>query len=74
MSLCRKITISDQSCQIIEYLIDRYDTSANLTYTSSPEKYYVKQWLMFQVSGQGPYFGQGYWYGSLATMKAPIVC
>jgi len=74
MSLCRKITISDQSCQIIEYLIDRYDTSANLTYTSSPEKYYVKQWLIFQVSGQGPYFGQGYWYGSLATMKAPIVC
>lgn len=30
-----------------------------LTYTTFPEKHLVNQWLSFQVSGQGPYFGQG---------------
>jgi len=48
--------------KIIEYLIERYDPSAKLSYTSSPEKYYCKQFLYFQVSGQGPYFGQAVWY------------
>ena len=50
-----------ESGAIIEYLIDRYDTSAKLSFTSLPEKYYAKQWLMFQMSGQGPYFGQAAW-------------
>ncbi|KAG9982460.1 glutathione S-transferase, partial [Aureobasidium melanogenum] len=27
-----------------------------------PEKYLLKQWLHFQVSGQGPYFGQRVWF------------
>ncbi|KAF4635891.1 hypothetical protein G7Y89_g2216 [Cudoniella acicularis] len=51
-----------ESSAIIEYLAATYDKSSKLTYTSSPEKYYVSQWLYFQVSGQGPYFGQTAWF------------
>jgi glutathione S-transferase len=51
-----------ESGAIIEYLIDTYDKSNSLTYTKAPEKYFVKQWLHFQMSGQGPYFGQAAWF------------
>lgn len=51
-----------ESGAIIEYLQETYDKSNTLTYTSSPEKFLVKQWLHFQMSGQGPYFGQGAWF------------
>jgi glutathione S-transferase len=47
-----------ESGAIVEY----YDTKHSLTYASSPEKYFVKQWLHFQISGQGPYFGQAAWF------------
>ncbi len=46
----------------MEYLISEYDTTHTLTYTTSPEKYYISQWLYFQMSGQGPYFGQASWF------------
>ena len=51
-----------ESGAIIEYLVETYDKNNTLTYTSSPEKYFVKQWLHFQMSGQGPYFGQAAWF------------
>ncbi|CZS97255.1 related to theta class glutathione S-transferase [Rhynchosporium agropyri] len=51
-----------ESGAIIEYLQETYDKSNTLNYTSSPEKYLVKQWLHFQMSGQGPYFGQAAWF------------
>ncbi|RDW79627.1 hypothetical protein BP6252_04265 [Coleophoma cylindrospora] len=51
-----------ESGAIIEYLVETYDKENTLTYTSFPEKYLVKQWLHFQVSGQGPYFGQAAWF------------
>lgn len=47
-----------ESGAIIEYLAETYDTKHNLTITTSPDKFLVKQWLHFQMSGQGPYFGQ----------------
>lgn len=50
-----------ESCAIIEYLVEKYDTENKLNYTSSPEKYLLKQWLYFQASGQGPYYGQAAW-------------
>lgn len=28
----------------------------------APESYHAKQWLHFQASGQGPYFGQAVWF------------
>jgi glutathione S-transferase len=46
-----------ESGAIIEYLQETYDKNNTFNYTSSPDKYYVKQLLHFQVSGQGPYFG-----------------
>jgi len=58
-----------ESGAIIEYLIDTYDKKSTLTYTSSPEKYLVKQYLFFQVSGQGPYFGQAAWFGKFHHEK-----
>jgi glutathione S-transferase len=51
-----------ESGAIIDYLIETYDKTNSLTYTNSPEKYQVKQWLHFQMSGQGPYFGQAAWF------------
>lgn len=43
-----------ESGAIIEYLIETYDKSKEFTYTTAPEKYHLKQWLHFQMSGQGP--------------------
>ncbi|KAK3065222.1 hypothetical protein LTS18_005639 [Coniosporium uncinatum] len=51
-----------ESGAIIEYLIDTYDKQSNLTYTESPRKYQLLSWLHFQMSGQGPYFGQKAWF------------
>lgn len=42
-----------ESGAIIEYLIETYDKEMKLTVETSPEKWYLKQYLMFQVSGQG---------------------
>ncbi|KAK4547077.1 hypothetical protein LTR36_001298 [Oleoguttula mirabilis] len=51
-----------ESGAIIEYLIDQYDKDAKLHYTSFPEKYEQAAWKHFQMSGQGPYFGQLAWF------------
>ncbi|KAK7420056.1 hypothetical protein QQZ08_010584 [Neonectria magnoliae] len=51
-----------ESGAIIEYLIDTYDKEHKLTFTSAPEKWQLKQYLHFQMSGQGPYYGQAAWF------------
>ncbi|KAI1503187.1 URE2 protein [Biscogniauxia marginata] len=51
-----------ESGAIVEYLVDTYDKEKKLTFDSVPEKYQLKQFLHFQVSGQGPYFGQLVWF------------
>jgi len=51
-----------ESGAIIEYLADTYDTEHTLNFTTFPEKYLVKQYLHFQMSGQGPYYGQAAWF------------
>jgi glutathione S-transferase len=50
-----------ESGAILQYLEDVYDTEKKLTYTSLKEKHLLNQWLHFQMSGQGPYFGQAGW-------------
>lgn len=60
-----------ESGAIIEYLIDQYDTSHKLSFDSSPEKFHTQQWLFFQTSGQGPYFGQATWFGKFHHEKLP---
>jgi len=43
-------------------LVEQYDKDHKISFDSFPEKYLVKQYLHFQVSGQGPYFGQTTWF------------
>lgn len=51
-----------ESGAIIEYLLDHYDRESRLSYTSFPERYEQNCWKHFQMSGQGPYFGQLTWF------------
>ncbi|KAF2154358.1 glutathione S-transferase [Myriangium duriaei CBS 260.36] len=60
-----------ESGAILEYLIETYDKSHTFAYTSSPEKFYLQQWLHFQMSGQGPYFGQKVWFTYYHPEKLP---
>ena len=51
-----------ESGAIIEYLIDLYDKEHHLSPADPKQRYEAKQWLFFQTSGQGPYFGQAAWF------------
>ena len=55
-----------ESGAILEYLVEQYDTGNKFSFgQGTPEYYQAKQWLFFQVSGQGPYYGQFYWFKKL---------
>jgi glutathione S-transferase len=63
-----------ESGAIIEYLIERYDDKEprKLSFAPrTPEAAYARQWLYFQVSGQGPYYGQAYWFKKFHAEKLP---
>lgn len=63
-----------ESGAIIEYLIERYDTSEprKLSFTpGSEEADLARSFLHLQVSGQGPYYGQAYWFMKQHTEKVP---
>ncbi|CAL8576696.1 Transcriptional regulator ure2 [Xanthoria parietina] len=60
-----------ESGAIILYLIEQYDSQKRLTFESLREKNLLNQWLMFQMSGQGPYFGQCGWFNVLHPEKLP---
>lgn len=52
-----------ESGAIIEYLVEKYDTEHHLSFPAgSNEAQLARQWLYFQVSGQGPYYGQAMWF------------
>jgi len=52
-----------ESGAIIDYLVENYDKERKLSFTpGTPEYFHAKQWLYFQMSGQGPYFGQASWF------------
>ncbi|KAF4999792.1 hypothetical protein FDECE_11393 [Fusarium decemcellulare] len=51
-----------ESGAIVEYLVETYDKENRLNVTDPADKWHVKQYLHFQVSGQGPYFGQAVWF------------
>lgn len=57
----RNITLWESGA-IVQYLIDTYDVSHKLSYDTFPERYHTQQWLHFQMSGQGPYYGQLGWF------------
>lgn len=53
-----------ESGAILQYLDEVYDKERKLNYTSLKERHQVNNWLHFQMSGQGPYYGQCGWYVS----------
>jgi glutathione S-transferase len=57
---------------IIEYLILEYDPGHKLSFPGrTPEAYAAIQWLHFQTSGQGPDYGQGFWFKSYHPERLP---
>lgn len=61
-----------ESGAIIEYLIETYDKQNTLSFAQgTPDYYATKQWLHFQMSGQGPYFGQAAWFNRFHHESIP---
>ena len=61
-----------ESGAIVEYLIERYDTEHRISFApGTPESAHAKQWLFFQATGQGPYFGQAAWFKKFHTEQVP---
>ncbi|KAL2202667.1 glutathione S-transferase [Sarocladium strictum] len=52
-----------ESGAIIEYLTETYDKDLKLSFEPGTELgYHARQWLYYQTTGQGPYFGQAMWF------------
>ncbi|KAI0360535.1 glutathione S-transferase C-terminal-like protein [Trametes cingulata] len=51
-----------ESNAILLYLVEKYDPEHKLSVSDAKEKFELLQWLFFQSSGQGPYFGQAMWF------------
>lgn len=60
-----------ESGAILEYLVETYDKDHKISIPTSPEKYHIKQYLHFQMSGQGPYFGQTTWFRKFHPEDVP---
>ncbi|KAK4701522.1 glutathione S-transferase, partial [Phenoliferia sp. Uapishka_3] len=60
-----------ESGAIITYLVEKYDTEHRISAATPEEKYKQLQWLFFQASGQGPYFGQAAWFKLFHSEKIP---
>ncbi|KAL2125845.1 hypothetical protein VTI74DRAFT_2519 [Chaetomium olivicolor] len=60
-----------ESGAINQYISEVYDTEKRLTYDTLVERHLCNQWLHFQMSGQGPYFGQAGWFQHLHPEKIP---
>ncbi|KAK7751510.1 hypothetical protein SLS62_006597 [Diatrype stigma] len=62
-----------ESGAIIEYLVERYDAEHHkISFApGSAEAQHARQWLFFQATGQGPYYGQAYWFKLLHAERVP---
>ncbi|KIP03189.1 hypothetical protein PHLGIDRAFT_31921 [Phlebiopsis gigantea 11061_1 CR5-6] len=60
-----------ESDAIILYLVDKYDPEHTISAAADADKYLQLQWLFFQASGQGPYFGQAAWFSLFHPEKIP---
>ncbi|KAK8080066.1 Glutathione S-transferase 1 [Apiospora hydei] len=59
-----------ESGAILQYLAEAYDVTAHrASHASFRERQRCNQWLHFQMSGQGPYFGQCGWFQHLHPEK-----
>ncbi|KAJ5199448.1 hypothetical protein N7491_011348 [Penicillium cf. griseofulvum] len=63
-----------ESGAIVEYLVETYDKQNTISFAAGSKDYYLaKQWLHFQMSGQGPYFGQAVWFSRHHSEKVQSV-
>ncbi|KAH8926036.1 glutathione S-transferase C-terminal-like protein [Atractiella rhizophila] len=60
-----------ESNAILLYLVDRYDTDRKISAKTEEEKILQLQYLFFQASGQGPYFGQWVHFGKWHSEQIP---
>ncbi|TFK49757.1 glutathione S-transferase [Heliocybe sulcata] len=60
-----------ESNAILTYLADKYDTEHKFSAITADDQYRQLQWLLFQASGQGPYFGQAAWFIFYHPEKVP---
>lgn len=63
-----------ESGAIIEYLIERYDTNEPRKLSFAPrsaEAELARSFLHLQATGQGPYYGQAYWFMKYHSEKVP---
>ena len=60
-----------ESDAILLYLVDKYDPEHKLSAATEADKYHQLQWLFFQSSGQGPYYGQAAWFTFYHPEKVP---
>ncbi|PMD29527.1 putative glutathione S-transferase 1 [Hyaloscypha variabilis F] len=61
-----------ESGAINEYLVETYDKTHKISFpTGTKESFLIKQWLFYQASGQGPYYGQASWFKIFHHEKLP---
>jgi len=60
-----------ESNAILLYLVDKYDKEHKISAASEADKFYQLQWLFFQGTGQGPYYGQGVWFKHYHPERIP---
>ncbi|KAK8122866.1 hypothetical protein PG984_011536 [Apiospora sp. TS-2023a] len=62
-----------ESGAIVTYLVEQYDTNNALSYGKDDviNKHHINQWLHFQMSGQGPYWGVAGWFNQFHPEKIP---
>ncbi|RAK71478.1 glutathione S-transferase [Aspergillus fijiensis CBS 313.89] len=53
--------------------IETYESEKEITHESLNERYLLNQSLHFQMSGQGPYYGQSGWFNVLHPERLPSV-
>ncbi|KAH8838713.1 hypothetical protein MCOR27_010833 [Pyricularia oryzae] len=61
-----------ESGAILQYLVETYDKEHKVSFPAgSNESHLAKQWLFFQTTGQGPYYGQFVWFTKYHEPKVP---
>ncbi|KAK3196792.1 hypothetical protein K4F52_000136 [Lecanicillium sp. MT-2017a] len=62
-----------ESGAIAEYFVETYDKENKISVPDSDtvNKWHLKELLHFQMSGQGPYYGQGVWFHKFHSEQLP---
>ena len=61
-----------ESGAIILYIIENYNPKRALTFDTLNERHLLNQWLAFQISGQGPYYGQSAWLAFMPIISIDL--